>query len=101
MKRPSKKALQELALAKVKHFFAEAGRRYNEHPGLANRYVTLARKTAMKVNLTFPRDLKRKFCKHCYQYFVPSKTCRVRIHKSKVIYYCERCKNYTRIPLKR
>ena len=100
-KRIPKKIKQEIALEKVKELFKEAKEAFPKDPKLSNRYVNIARKTAMKVNLKFPRILKRKYCKHCYNYLVPSKNCRVRIHKNRVIYYCFNCKNYMRYMLKR
>ena|SRR3989344_1488570 len=101
MARLTKRQLQEIALKRVKELFSEAKDIFSSNHKLADRYVMIARKTAMKVNLSFPRELKRKFCKHCYSYFMPSKTCRVRIHKNKVIYYCFNCKKYMRFVLKK
>ena len=100
MPKQRKKQLQELALKRVKALFSEAAIIFSHNPELANRYVQIARKTAMKVNLRLPRELKRKFCKHCYSYFQPGKTCRCRIHKSRITYYCLTCKKYTRMMLK-
>ncbi len=80
----------------VKRLFDEAKEQFSKHPELSNRYIKLARNAAMKVNLRIPRELKRKYCKHCYSYLVPGKNSRVRIHKSRVIYYCFNCKKYMR-----
>ncbi len=66
---------------------------------IANRYITIARKIAMKSRIKIPPSLKRKFCKHCYKYLTP-KTSRIRIRNHQVIIYCENCKKYTRIPIK-
>lgn len=100
-KRIPKKLKQEIALNRVKSLFKEAQQKFKTDSKLSQRYVDIARKTAMKVNLRLPRELKRKICKHCYHYLVPSKTCRVRIHKNKVIYYCLNCKNYMRFMIKK
>lgn len=100
VKRIPKKIKQEIALDRVKVLFKEAQIKFKTDPTLAQRYVDIARKTAMKVNLRMPRELKRKICKHCYSYLVPPKTCRVRIHKNKVIYYCLDCKKYMRYMIK-
>src|SRR3989344_6664111 len=98
--RHNKKQLQHLALIRVKELFKEAQHMHQTHPQLADRYVQIARRTAMKVNLKLPREFKRRFCKHCYAFFVPSKNCRIRIHKSRVVYYCFSCKKYMRFMLK-
>ena len=85
----------------VKKLFDEAKLQFNKNSSLSNRYVNLARKAAMKVNLRIPKEFKRKYCKHCYSYLVPGKNVRVRIHKSRVIYYCFNCKKYMRFLKKR
>lgn len=64
----------------------------------ADRYVKLARKIAMKVNLRLPSRLKRKFCKNCGVYFRPGVNCRVRTRSGKVVYYCFNCRSTYRIP---
>ncbi len=66
--------------------------------GLADRYVDLARKISMKVNLRLPSSIKRRFCKSCGTYFRPGVNCRVRTREGKVIYYCFNCKKTYRIP---
>ncbi|MBW2994958.1 hypothetical protein KY312_01260 [Candidatus Woesearchaeota archaeon] len=57
-----------------------------------------ARRIGMRYEVPIPRALKRKFCKHCYSYFMPGKSCRVRLSKQKVVYYCMKCKKFTRYP---
>lgn len=89
----------EIALERVKILFKEADENFKKHPERSDRYVNIARKIAMKVNLRIPRELKRKFCKHCYKYLKPGVNCRVRIRKGKVIYYCLSCKKYMRYVL--
>jgi ribonuclease P protein subunit RPR2 len=67
---------------------------------LANRYVQVARKISMRQLVTIPNEFKHRFCKHCYQYFLPDNNCRIRIHRSRLIIHCGNCKKFTRIPLK-
>ncbi len=90
---------KEVALKRIKQLFEEADNSFKKHPERSNRYVQLARKIGMKVNLRLPRDLKRKFCKHCNSYLKPNVNVRVRIRKGKVIYYCFNCKKYMRFKL--
>lgn len=78
--------------------FREADRVFNKDKVLANRYVTLARKIAMKSNINIPKEYKRKFCKHCYKYLRAGVNCRVRTKNGKVVYYCLNCKRYMRFP---
>ncbi|MBD3259295.1 ribonuclease P [Candidatus Woesearchaeota archaeon] len=97
MKRES---AQKTALERVKHLFSEAEKAFRRDPKLADRYVHMARKIAMKANLKIPRNLQKKFCKHCYRFLVPGVNCRVRTKEQKLIYYCKHCKRYMRFPLK-
>lgn len=92
---------KKIALEKIKTLFFEAEKQFPKDSNLSNRYVKLARKIAMKFNIPMPREFKRKFCKHCYVYLVPNKNCRVRIHKSRVIYSCDNCKKFMRFVLKK
>ena len=92
--------LKKHVLDRIRILFREARIQFKENPELADRYVYLSRKAAMKVNLKLPKEIKRKFCKHCHKYIVPGVNARVRIHKNRVIYYCFSCKGYMRFMLK-
>lgn len=91
---------KKLALERVNQLFSEADSVFKEDPKRANRYVQLARKIAMKMNLKLPKEIKRKFCKHCYSYLKPGVNSRVRNYKSRITIYCNNCKNFTRIQIK-
>ena len=95
-----KKQQKEIAQERIKTLFQEAEEAFSKNQALSNRYVTLARKIAMKVKFRIPMELKRKFCKHCYKYLFPGRNCRVRTREGKLIIYCLECKKYTRIVLK-
>ena len=86
------------ALEKIRTLFSEARIQFPKNSSLANRYVKLAREISMKFKVKIPRELKRKFCKHCYCYLVPGSNCRVRLQGKKVVYYCLKCKKYMRFP---
>lgn len=85
-----------IALERIDTLFNEADRVFKKEPALADRYVALARKISMRYKITIPKELKRKFCKHCYKYLMPGVNCRVRTKNKKVIYYCFNCKKYRR-----
>ena len=91
-----KNKLKRETLQVVNNLFKLAEITFRDNPKLADKYVKSARKKAMKVNLRLPNTLKRRFCRHCYCYLVPGKNSRVRIHKSRIIYYCFNCKKYMR-----
>jgi len=101
MNKHTKRVNEQKSISKerIKKLFSQADKVSKKNTSLANRYVTLARKIAMKTKVKIPTELKRKFCKHCYKYFSP-KNSRTRIHKHTAIIYCENCRKYTRIPLK-
>jgi ribonuclease P protein subunit RPR2 len=94
MNRKRKQEQKKVAKERVSILMSEA----EKTPEYANRYVHLARKIAMKVNIKFPRLLQRKFCKYCYS-FLNSKNSRVRTTKGKVVITCLECKKFNRIPL--
>ena len=97
-KRRDKRKEKEIAKERIDKLFEQAQERWKEDLTLANRYITLARKIAMKYKVRIPPLLKRRFCKHCYAYFVPGETCRVRTREGQVVYSCFSCKKFTKIP---
>lgn len=96
MKKQDKNKLKKLALEKVQVLFKEA----KTNPKKATRYVELARKIAMKVNLRIPYEYKRKYCKHCNNYF-QSGNYRVRTRNKMIVYYCLNCKKYMKFKIQK
>jgi len=99
--RHSRKSKEDISVAKdrIKKLFDEAAAIFKKEPKLADRYVHLARKIAMKFKIKLTSSQKRKFCKHCYKY-LNSKNSRVRTRDGKVIISCFECKKFTRITIK-
>lgn len=93
-KLPDKTAVME----KVRALFGNAAAIYKEKPELADRYVRKARNTAMKSRLQLPPELKKRFCRFCGAFWVPGRTVRVRLQNRKVVYFCLKCKRFTRHP---
>ena len=87
----------EIAKERIKILFALAEDAKQE---LSNRYVELARKISMKYKIRIPSQLKKKYCKHCFEYLRPGENCRVRTRAGKLIYYCSKCGKYMRFPVK-
>ena len=94
-----KRKQKEIAKQRIKQLFEQAAVQFPNNKSLANRYVTLARKVAMKLRMRMPRELKRRYCKHCYKYLQPGNNARVRTQNGKVIISCFECKKFTRIPI--
>lgn len=93
-----KKLSKKQAKKQVEEYFAKAKEVFNKKPELSNDYVRKARKIAMKYRMKLPKELKRKFCKHCYSYLVIGKNARSRTRKGKVVISCFNCKKFIRIP---
>ena len=91
---------KEIAKERMEKLFLQAENIFSTNKALANRYITLARKIAMKVKIRIPLELKRKFCKHCYKFLMPGVNSRIRTRDGKVIISCFECKKFTRIPVK-
>ena len=100
--RHSKKSSEHVSVAKdhVEKLFAQADEVFSDDSSLADRYVDLARKTAMKFKVKLRSEHKRKFCKHCYKYLRPGVNARVRNQAGKVVYTCFSCKKFSRFPIK-
>lgn len=97
----SKQKQKEIALQRIKKLFQQAEETFPKNKTLANRYVSLARKIAMKVHAQIPQELKRRICKHCYKFLMPVVNARIRTRAGKVIISCLECKKFTRIPIQR
>ena len=96
------KPLSQLKIAKkrISFLFNEAKHVFRENSKLSDRYVSMARKIAMKYKVRMPSELKKRFCKNCHKYLMPGVNSRVRLHKHRLIYYCTGCRHYMRYPVK-
>ena len=99
--RINKSKQKQIAKERISTLFKQAGDVFAKNKGLANRYVTLARKIAMKTRTRIPKELKRRYCKHCYKYLAQGKNAQVRIRNGTVIISCFECDKFTRIPLRK
>lgn len=95
------KRQEEIALTRIRDLFTEAKNIFHEDSKLSDRYVSLARKIAMKFRIKIPSNLKKQYCSKCYSYLFPGSNVRIRISHNKIIYYCKICKNFMRLPLTR
>lgn len=95
---PSKQ--REIAQERIKILFEQAEEVFHKDRVLANRYVEMARKIAMKIKVRIPLESKRKFCKHCHKFLMPGVNARVRTRDGKVVISCLECKKFMRIPIR-
>jgi len=91
---------KKLAAERMEHLFELAEGVFGKSQELADRYVRLAWRLATRYNVRFPPSLKRKFCRRCKSFWVPSVTCRVRTRPAppRLIITCLRCGRITRLP---
>ncbi len=95
---------KSIAREQIERYLNMAQEVFLENKSLANRYVTLARNTAMKYQVRIPSQLKRCYCRHCYKFIRPGVNASVRTSRGKgghVVYYCKECGKYTRFPYAR
>lgn len=100
--RKNKKNQKKIAKKRIEKLFKLAEKKAKlGQIDLSHRYIQIARKISMRYLVKIPKELKKKYCKHCYSYLLLNKNCRVRISRGKIIIYCKNCKKYTRINLKK
>ncbi|MFH1174923.1 MAG: ribonuclease P [archaeon] len=92
MKKQSPKAASE----DITRLFVLADAVFSKEPALANRYVYLARKIAMKHKIRLTSAQKRKFCKHCNSYIRSGVNGRIRLRAGKLVMSCFSCKKFSR-----
>jgi ribonuclease P protein subunit RPR2 len=93
---------EKIALKRIDVLFMLAKKIIHDDSELAQRYVYVARKIAMRTRLNIPKEYKSLICKKCKKFILPGVNCRVRIqHKrqSHLVITCFNCNKYTRISL--
>jgi ribonuclease P protein subunit RPR2 len=96
-----KKFQKQIALNRINKLFLMAeSKAHSGNLSYANRYVSIARKLSMKYLVPIPKEFKHRFCKHCYFFLHPYVNSRFRVHRGKLIIYCNNCNKFSRIPLK-
>jgi len=100
MERGSKPEYQlKIARERINILFDEARKTAKEDPELACRYVKLAKRIGMRYNIRLGR-LRRKFCRHCYSYFLPGVNCSQRLKNKKITIKCFSCNKTIHYPYK-
>jgi ribonuclease P protein subunit RPR2 len=92
MKERSKNpATKMVAKERISILFSQAQEAFHEHPERSNRYVGLARRISMRQRVRIDRELRRRYCHHCYAFLVPGQNMRVRVHRGSVVATCGIC----------
>lgn len=90
---------RRIALERMEILFHRAEQEaLHARPARARRYVDLARRIGMRYNVRVPPEFKRRFCKACLAYLVPSVNARVRIGRGHVTVTCLGCGTIQRLP---
>jgi len=64
----------------------------------ADRYCQLARRIGMRYNVPLPSRHKRRICKGCHSFLLPSVTAQVRVRRGRVVMRCMKCGKISRFP---
>lgn len=91
----------KIAMKRINILFTQAKRIVKEDKELANRYIELARKIAMKFNLKLPKELRKMVCRSCKRFLMPGITAKTRIKNRTLYIYCYFCKHINRYPLEK
>jgi len=94
---------ERVALQRIRTLFRLAREVIHEDPQLAQRYVEIARKIAMRTRLHLPTEYRRLICRHCKSFILPGVNCRVRVRSGRephVVVTCLECGKDMRTPLR-
>ncbi|MEJ2242367.1 MAG: ribonuclease P [Candidatus Bathyarchaeota archaeon] len=93
---------EKMALKRIHILFKLAKEIIHDDFELAQRYVQIARKIAMRTRLKMPKEYRSLICKKCKRFIMPGVNCRVRIQQRRqthIVITCLNCNEYSRIPL--
>ncbi|MCW4027993.1 MAG: ribonuclease P [Candidatus Bathyarchaeota archaeon] len=96
-------SVKQIALRRIRRLFRLAMESIHTNPKLAQRYIDIARKIAMRTRLHLPKEYSRMICRHCKSFILPGVNCRVRIQprrEAHIVVTCLVCGGHMRIPLK-
>jgi len=100
----SNREIRQIALERIAILFQQVDRVVEKNPDLAQSYVDLARKIAMRCRVKIPVAYKRRICKSCYRLLRPGVSSRVRIRQERephVAVTCLNCGRVMRYPMRR
>lgn len=95
---------KKIASERIDILFNLARGTSSEDPVLAQRYVDIALRIAMRCRVRIPREYRMQVCKKCHGFLIPGETCRVRIRQRRephIAITCLRCGTIKRMPIGR
>ncbi|MDH5441194.1 MAG: ribonuclease P [Candidatus Bathyarchaeota archaeon] len=96
-------SVRHIASRRIQRLFQLAMENIRTNPKLAQRYVEVAKKIAMRTRLHLPKEYSHMVCKNCKSFILPGVNCRVRIQprrEAHVVITCLICGGHMRIPLR-
>ncbi len=93
----------QIALERVHTLFSLAKEVIHKDPELAQRYIRIARRIAMRTRLRLPKEYRLLICKKCKSFILPGVNCRIRIQQKRephMVITCLKCSEHSRFPLK-
>ncbi|MCX8189678.1 MAG: ribonuclease P [Candidatus Diapherotrites archaeon] len=96
-----KDEMKSVALQRIRKLFELAEANFDERPELSKRYVWIARKIAMRHNVRFDFEIRKKFCKKCGAFLSVGKNAKVRVGGGIAKLSCIECGFVRKICLKR
>ncbi len=100
----NKNKIRKIAIKRIRRLFDLAKEILHERPDLAQRYVEIARKIAMRARIRLPRESRLLICRHCKRFIFPGVSSRVRIQSRRephIVITCLYCGKHMRKPLRR
>ncbi len=95
---------KRISMERIQILFNLAKKVAPDKPELANRYVEIARRIAMRTQIHLPREYQRYICKHCGRFIMPGTGLRVRLQSRRephIVFSCIYCNGKVRMPLRR
>jgi len=96
--------VKRLALQRIQRLSNLAMKTLRENPKLAQRYIEIARRIAMRTRLHLPKEYRYFICRSCKRFILPGVNSRVRLQSrrdSHVAITCLICGSHMRIPLRK
>ena len=102
---PTKKDfIKDIALQRIEKLFKMAEEIHVKDQKMANRYVEIAYRIALRARVKIPKKYKYRICKRCKSYLVPGKTLSIRLRTKRephIVMKCLVCGYTKRIPYKK
>ena len=87
---------QKIAVERMHRLRELAEAHVDEHPARSKRYGQLIKQLSMRFRVPIPLEIKNRFCKHCWNYWVEGKTVTRRMKNGTWNSMCKICGTLTR-----